>query len=59
MVDLKAPFGHNFFQIPVTQGITQIPPHTEQNNFGLMMPPFEGVKRIQIGSSLSIGKKRE
>ena len=31
-IHLQSPFGHHFLQIPVTQGVSQVPPDAKQNH---------------------------
>ena len=39
MVDHKAPLAHHFFEIAVTQGIAQVPPHAQQDEFRFGLDP--------------------
>ncbi len=41
MIVMQTPFMHYLFQIAIAQRIAQIPAHTQQNNLGLEMAPFE------------------
>ena len=45
MVYRESPFQHHFFEVTVTERITQVPPDTEQDDVGLKMTPLEGGKR--------------
>jgi len=41
--DRQSPFGHHFFQISIAERIAQVPANAQQDDFGLVMPPFEWV----------------
>jgi hypothetical protein len=41
VIDGDASFPHQFFDIPVTQGITEIPPHATHDELTRKVTPFE------------------
>jgi hypothetical protein len=41
MIDRETPLEHQFLDISIAQGITQIPADTTYNDFGLEVAPFE------------------
>ena len=43
MIDMQTPLQHDLFEVPITQRISQIPPHAQQNDVGLEVTPFEGI----------------
>lgn len=42
MVDLDAPFGEQFLQVPVGQSVAQVPAHGDQDDFWREPEPGEG-----------------
>ena len=58
MINGEVPFGHDFLQIAVGQGISQVPPNTQEDDHVFEMPsaeqcwPSSGhLTPYQIGSS--------
>jgi hypothetical protein len=50
MIDRESPFQHDFFQIAVTERVTQIPAHTQEDDVSLEVTPLEGVLLCHKGS---------
>ena len=51
MVDRKSPFAHHFLEIAVAQGIAQVPPNAQEDEFGFELTPIE--KAIGVHSDES------
>jgi hypothetical protein len=45
-MDIQSPLVHHLYYLAVGKRITEIPSHTTQDDFGLIMPPLEGGFRI-------------
>jgi hypothetical protein len=43
VIYLPSSFLHEFFEVAVAECIPQIPSHTDKDDFGLEMTPFEGL----------------
>ena len=46
MIHRQTPLQHHLFQVAVAQGISQVPPDTQEDDVGLEMTPLEGVLRV-------------
>src|SRR5262249_20601059 len=42
-IDREAAFTHNFFEVTIAEGITEIPAYAEKDDFALVMTPFEWI----------------
>ncbi|GHO64421.1 hypothetical protein KSC_033130 [Ktedonobacter sp. SOSP1-52] len=47
----ESSFSHEFFEVAVTEGVPQIPSHTDKDDFGLEVTPFEGLLLCHGGLS--------
>jgi hypothetical protein len=57
VVDRHATFLHEFFDVPVAQGIGHIPPHTHQNNLLRKMGSFETDRHRRAPSLRTVGHR--
>jgi len=46
MVYCEPPFHHHLFQVAIAQGITQVPPDTQEDDIGLEMTLLKGVTGV-------------
>lgn len=60
MVEGETALSHHLFQIPIAEGVAQIPAHTEEDNLSVIMMPFErsgfrhgNPQRLKIRASVS------
>ena len=51
MVDRQAPLAHQFLEILITQGIAQVPPHAQEDEFSFELTPFERTIGVHGGES--------
>jgi hypothetical protein len=43
MIDCEVALPHHFFEVAITEGIAQIPAHTEKYDLGLIVTPLEEI----------------
>jgi hypothetical protein len=48
VLDREPPFGHQFFNVPITEGVGEIPPHTLEDHILLNMPPLKDIVAMEV-----------
>ena len=46
VIDTEPALQHHLFEVPITERITKIPAHTQENDISLEVAPFEGVLAV-------------
>jgi hypothetical protein len=54
VIDVQTPLSHHLFKIAITERVAQVPAHTQQNDFGLEMTPFERALIAHEGNSSAV-----
>jgi len=51
VIDVLTPLPHHLLQVAIAERIAQVPTHTQQNDLGLEMTPFEWTWILHEGNS--------
>ena len=43
MINAQPAFSHNLFQVTIAEGVSQVPTDTQQDDFGLIVPPLKQI----------------
>jgi hypothetical protein len=54
MINVQSPLQHHLFEVAIAERIPQIPAHTQQNDLGLKMTPFERTRMAHAGNSSAV-----